>query len=383
MSVTDPLQQLQKLAGRMVHRLARLPVHHLLGRRPDRSPRVPGAAPGTVFERAGASPTRITAYRYDNDGARRLETSDPEQLAAARGDGSRLWIDVAGLADARAIQSLARLFGIHRLAVADAINTPQRPKAQRIGDQRLVITQIPHVDADTRTSELAQVALVIGEDFLISIREYPDDSLRPIVDRLQAADSRIREESVDYLAYALLDWITDSYFPVVESLSDQIGELEDRVTEESSGDLLAGIHAHRHSLILMSRVLWRNRDMVNSLLRSEEFFPNRLHVYLQDIHDHSIQLLDMVETIRELANSLVEIHLAVSGNRMNQVMKTLTIMASIFIPLTFLAGIYGMNFQHMPELAHPWAYPVLLGVMVAIAAGLVAWFWRRGWIGRD
>lgn len=383
MSVSDPLQQLQKLAGRMVGKLARLPVHHLLGWRPDRSPRVPGAAPGTVFERTGALPTRITAFRYTAEEATRLDSVDPEKLAAARDGSGRLWIDIAGLADVRTILKLARLFGIHRLAVADAINTPQRPKAQRIGDQRLVITQMPHLDSETHTSELAQVALVFGSDFLISIREYPDDSLRPIIERLRAEDSRIRGETVDYLAYALLDWVTDSYFPVVESLSGQIGDLEDRVMEETGGSLLTHIHSHRHSLILMSRVLWRNRDMVNSLLRSEEYFPARLHVYLQDLHDHSIQLLDMVETIRELANSLVEIHLAISGNRMNQIMKTLTIMASIFIPLTFLAGIYGMNFEVMPELAVPWAYPALLVVMAVIGIGLTVWFWRRGWIGRD
>ncbi len=377
MPMTDPLQSIYRLASQ----LAELPVHHLFGRGPRRQPHLPGAPPGTLFVDEEAKPTRISAWRYDEHGIEKLTDTSPQGLVEARRSDTQLWIDVAGLADTRTIQTLNRLLSVHHLATADVVNVPQRPKIQRIGEHRLIIGQIAHLEPESQNLGLGQIAIILGPDYLITYRQIPGDLFRPIMERFAQPDSRLRRERVDYLAWAILDLLTDSFFPIVESLSDQIDALEEVALDAGGGRLIARIHNHRRLLILLSRILWRNRDMIHSLMRNEGFMAAELKPFLYDLQDHAAQLLDMVETVRELANSLVEIHLAFSSYRMNEIMKTLTVMASIFIPLTFLAGLYGMNFEHMPELAWPWAYPAVLGLMAGVAIGLLFWFRRRGWIG--
>lgn len=374
------MQELQHLSRRLLAELGSLPLHHLLGWRADSRPREPGASPGTLFLATTAPPTRIRATRCGAGAPERLETDDPAELATMLDGRGWLWVDVTGFGDAVLLRSLAEHFRIHPLVLADAVNTPQRAKAERYADQRLIITHLPQLDQETGEPSLGQLTLMLGEGFLVTLREHPGDQFAPLYERLETPGSRLSGNSPDYLAYAVLDLATDSFFPAVESLSEQIADIEEEVMNGNAGDLLVRMHIQRRGLILLGRILRRHRDMIAQLLRSDELFAPDLNLYLRDVHDHSLQLLDMVETGRELAASLVEIHLSAINNRLNQVMKTLTIIASIFIPLTFLAGIYGMNFEFMPELAWPWAYPAVLGLMFIVAVGLVLWFYRRGWI---
>jgi magnesium transporter len=238
--------------------------------------------------------------------------------------------------------------------------------------------------ADALAVDLEQVTMVLGPTWVVTFQERPGDVFDPIRHRLRQRLGALRAAGPDYLAYALVDAIVDGFFPVLERLGDQMQELEERVLTTTDRRNLRDIHATRRLFIQLHKVLWGQRDALSAMLRDDASpFGRSVHVFLRDTYDHSVQLLDLVETSRDLAAAILEIHLSTVNNRMNEVMKTLTVMASIFIPLTFLAGVYGMNFRYMPELAWRWAYPSFWLAMLGIAALLLLWFRRRGWLSRD
>ncbi|MCA9502094.1 MAG: magnesium/cobalt transporter CorA [Myxococcales bacterium] len=341
-----------------------------------------GATPGEMVVPMDAPPPEI---RYLHFARERLEeglVADPKELARliAQPDGVT-WIDVAGFGDRGVLESIAAVLAIHPLAMADVVHVPQRPKAELHDDRLLVVTQMARV-ALSGEVDIEQVSFVLGPGWVASFQERPGDVFDPIRARIRTPATRIRESKADYLLYSLVDAVIDGFFPVVEALGGVIEELEEEVLQSTSPASLARIHATRRTLLTLHRLQWRQRDAVNSMLRDEDLpLSPAVKPYLRDAHDHAFQTLDAIETYRDMVVGLMDLHLSAASHRMNEVMKTLTIVATIFIPLTFLAGVYGMNFDHMPELHWRWGYPAAWLSMIGIGAGLVWWFRRRGWLG--
>ncbi len=379
MSASNSFQRLQELSRHFLGTIVGTPIHHLFGRPGGSMDRTPGAGPGTLFVDPDAADTSIRAWRIDGEVVEELNT-DPGSLAALHAGGSRLWVDIAGFSDGETIRGLAEAFGIHPVTLADLVNVERHTKVDSDPNQATIIMQVLHLTPDNRQPGLAQLGFLLRDRLLLTFHETPGALFEPVVSRLGRPTSRLRTQPMDYLLCALLDVAVESGFPVIETLADRVDELEDEVISGQARVVLPEVHRQRRALIALGRLFWRQRDLLARLLRDEEVIRQETHIFLRDVHDRTVQLLEMAETTRELAASLMEIHLSISSNRSNQIMQTLTIMAGIFIPLTFIAGVYGMNFEYMPELAWPWAYPAVLGLMLAVSLGLLAWFRSRGWL---
>jgi magnesium transporter len=294
------------------------------------------------------------------------------------------WINVDGLGDAKTIKRLGELFNLHTLALEDVVNVHQRAKVEDYGSQLFVVVRMPR---GTERVETEQLSLFLGENFVITFQDLPGDCLDPVRQRIRKSSGRTRKENADYLAYALIDAVVDSYFPIVERIADRLDGLEDQITAHQSPEQNAIIHQLRNELLLLRRAIRPHRDAVNELVRDEHpLVRDETRVFLRDCYDHTSQLVDLLEVYREMAASLRDYYLSIVSNRMNDIMKVLTIIATIFIPLSFIAGLYGMNFDtdlpgNMPELGWPYGYMVALSLMLAVAIGLIVFFRRRGWIG--
>lgn len=352
--------------------------------RPLRTRRGPpqGAVPGAIVVPHDAPEPTIRVMRWDRDALEELTPSDVSELGALVAVPDRtVWVDVEGFGDQDTLEAIGEVLGIHPLAMADVVHVPQRPKAELHDSRLLVIAQMARV-TEAGGVDIEQVGLVLGPGFVVSFQERPGDVFDPVRARLRAETSRIRQADADYLLYTLIDAVIDGYFPVVDALGGVIEALEEEVVEDPSRASLARIHATRRTLLTLHRVQWRQRDAVNALLRDEDLpLSEAVKPYLRDTHDHAFQTLDAIETYRDMVVGLMDLHLSSASHRMNEVMKTLTIVATIFIPLTFVAGVYGMNFHYMPELRWHWGYPAFWASMVTLAGGLLLWFRRRGWVG--
>ena len=299
--------------------------------------------------------------------------------------GQVVWIDVQGLADIELIEKLGQCFGLHPLVVSDLVHTGQRPKTEIHDDYILVILREPR-SGPPFDSE--QIAIVIGDKFVLTFQERHGDLFDPIRRRMDEGSKRMREFGASYLAYALIDTIVDEYFPILEGYGELTEKLEHQVISQPQPHLITDIHVLKRELLDMRRALWSQREAVNLLLRDEsDLVPDGIKVYLRDCADHSFQLLDMIEVYREVSQGLVDLHLSSVANRMNEIMKVLTVIATIFIPMTFVAGLYGMNFDraspyNLPELGWTFGYLFALGIMAASTITMLIYFWRKGWIGR-
>ena len=346
----------------------------------------PGAAPGVLIVDPTAAATSITAIAYGPDRLEEIPTCPSARIASLRGSRAVLWVDISGLADHATITEVATAFGVHPLAVEDAVNTHQRPKAESYDGHVFVVFRMLTEESG---AEGEQVAMAIGRDFVLTFQERPGDCFEPVRERLRHGKGRVRQLGPDYLGYALIDAAVDSYFPYLETLGEEIEDLEDVVVKNPEPDHVERVHRVKRDLLSLRRAVWPMREMLNALLRDEhEEISATTRTYLRDAYDHAIQLMDMVETYREIATSLLDVYLSSQSARMNEIMKVLTIISTIFIPLGFIASLYGMNFDtdspwNMPELAWRFGYPAVLGLMAAIALGLLWSFYRRGWLRRD
>ena len=347
-----------------------------------RLPRRPpvGARPGTLHIPHDAPAPVLRACRFDTANLDELAIPDVAALRTVGEAGRTLWVDVQGLGDLEVIEALGSVFHLHPLVLEDLVHVPQRPKVDDYADHVLLVTRMIRIVDESLDVE--QVAIVLGEDFVLSVQERPGDVLDPVRHRLRTPGSKMRHSGPDYLAYAILDTIVDAYFPVMEDVGEALESLEDQVLSGSSIDVVSELAQARRVLTQLRRAMWPQRDALAKLLREPHpLLTADLRVYLRDTQDHTVQLVDLLESQRELVNGLMNTHLTVVSNRMNEVMKVLTIMASIFIPVTFLAGLYGMNFDYMPELHYRFAYPVLLLVMAVVTAIMLVYFRWRGWLG--
>lgn len=363
---------------------AQIPVDALrfLGRSSRRRRRPPaGASPGDMVVPEDAARPVIRVMAYGSDGLEERTLEDASQVKEVAAGAGTVWFDIEGFGDRAILEEVAGSLGIHPLAMADVVHVPQRPKAELYAERLLIVLQMARV-SEAGHVEIEQVSLVLGPNWVATFQESPGDVFDPVRARIRSGVTRIRTMGADYLAYALTDAVVDGYFPVVEALADVIDALEEEVVESPTRACLARIHATRRTLLTLHRVQWRQRDAISSLLRDVEFpFSETVRLYLRDAHDHAFQTLDAIETHRDMVVGLMDLHLSSASNRLNEVMKTLTIVATIFIPLTFLAGVYGMNFRYMPELQWRWGYPAVWAVMVVLGVGLLGWFRLRGWIG--
>ena len=341
-----------------------------------------GSRPGTLVidEQSHAPIVRVMAYGPDELEER--EVTDLEGVPAILAAHRVTWVDVQGLGDLTLISRLGELFGLHALALEDAVNVPQRPKSEAYERHHLYITRMTMLHSVTEEVDTEQVSIFLGENYVLTLQERYGDVFDPVRARVRAGIGPIRRTGPDYLAYALIDTVIDGYYPVLERMGEHLENLEEEALEHASKRTLRQIYDAKRQLLTIRRAVWPQREAVSSLIRDDSpLVSAEVRVFLRDCYDHAVQIIDVTETFRELAGNLLDLYMSSVGMRTNEVMKVLTVMASIFIPLTFLAGLYGMNFEHMPELSWPWAYPALLILMVVVGLGLVLLFRSRGWLG--
>ena len=342
-----------------------------------------GAPPGTLVPDDRASPTSIRMMVVEDNRVEHVENASIAQVRAALGSRKRVWVDVIGLADHELLSAVGELFSLDPLALEDITNTNQRPKVDTYESHALIVV---HMFDGTSVRSKEQFSILFDKRHVVTFQERPGDCLEPVRKRLQGANGRIRKRGAPYLVYALLDTILDAYFPILEKIGEEIEELEDRITQDPRPEDVGRLHEIKRELLVVKRALWPSREMLSAMSREElGLIPADVQHYLRDTYDHAIQLIDLVETYRELATGLLDLYLSSVSTRMNEVMKVLTIISTIFIPLGFLAGVWGMNFHavspwNMPELGWRYGYPLALVVMAVIAGGLLYLFRRKKWL---
>lgn len=343
-----------------------------------------GAPPGTVTVDAESPVPRIRLTAYGPDEVVEREIAQPGELEGLVGKRPVTWINVDGLGSAETIKEIGRIFDLHPLMLEDIAHVHQRPKQEVYGERLFIVVRMVSGNEHLETE---QVSLVLGPRFLITFQEREGDCLDPVRQRIRAGVGRVRSAGADYLAYALIDAIIDGYFPVLEAYGERVEKLQEEVLLEPDERTVSKVQELKHDLMAFRRVTWPLRDTLAALLREETpLIEEETRAYLRDCYDHVIQVIDMIETHREVAAGLMDVYLSSVSNRMNEVMKVLTIIATIFIPLTFIAGIYGMNFNpeasrwNMPELNWPWGYPATLAAMALVAVLMVVYFKRKRWL---
>jgi magnesium transporter len=348
----------------------------------------PGTAPGTlrpIEGAAAAGPVRITVIDYGPDHLDEKVVTRFEELLPYRDSPTTTWINIEGLQDLALLESLGLHFGVHSLTLEDVLNCGQRPKLEDYGTYHFMVMK--SLSLKDGALELEQISFILGKNYILTIQELPGDSFEAVRQRIRRGKGLIRKAGADYLLYALVDALIDEFFPVLERYGEQIEELEDEVILQPSPEVLHRIHAVKRDLLVLRRTAWPERDTINAFSREESsLISDETKVFIRDCYDHIIQVIDIVETYRDLSSGLQEAYLSSISLRMNEIMKVLTIISTIFIPLTFIAGIYGMNFNpdasplNMPELNWYWGYPFSLAIMAIVATGLIIFFRRKGWL---
>lgn len=346
--------------------------------RPFRRRTPPGASPGTVVSEPTAPPTEIRVIAYGPEQILEEDVDRPARLSEYVGRYPVTWVNVEGLRDAGTIQEIGRIFGLHPLALEDVVNVHQRAKVEEFSDHLFIVARMVWPDEQL---ESEQISIFLGQNYVVTFQEgRPGDCLEPVRERLRAARGHHRSLGADYLAYSILDATVDGYFPVVERFGDRLDEIDDEITARPEPAVIAELHRLRGDLLLLRRYVWPHREAVGVLLReSTRQISSETKIYLRDVYDHAVQIIDVVEVYREICADLREFYFSTLSHRTNETMKTLTVIATIFMPLSFVAGVYGMNFARMPELEWRYGYPFALGLMGTVAVGLLVYIWRRGW----
>lgn len=363
-----------------------LPSIHLKKRR---SYKKPGSPPGTI-EHIGErhmDEIKITVHDYDDTKLQEISVKQIQKVKPYLDTPTNTWIKVRGLHDTAKLKTIWDFFDLHPLIQEDIVNTSQRPKIDIYDNCVFFVLRMLTYSEEEQKIKTEQISIVLGQNYVLSFQETDTDYFKPILDRLTIEGSRIRRKSTDYLTYALIDAVVDHYFHIIEHLADGIEELEDELLQEPEDDLLKQIHKIRREIIYFRKSVWPLRDALNTAIRDESgFIGDDTKIYLRDVYDHMIQVIDNIENYRDMILGLHDMYMSQVSNRMNEVMKVLTIIATIFMPLTFIAGIYGMNFNpekspyNMPELEWYYGYPASLAVMAVIALIMVVYFKRKGWL---
>ncbi|MEA1925215.1 MAG: magnesium/cobalt transporter CorA [Candidatus Altiarchaeota archaeon] len=342
-----------------------------------------GLPPGTlvhVGERR-EDEIRITLLDYDKGNLEEKKVMDIEECSLLKDKPTVSWINIDGIHHVDVIEKLGEKFSLHPLLLEDILNTDQRPKIEDFDDYLFIVLKMLFYDKKEREFRSEQVSMILGPNYVISLQESIGDVFDPVRERIRNGKGRIRCKGPDYLAYSLIDSIVDGYFLILEVLGEEIEDLEDELIHEPDQDTLGQIHRLKRELVLLRRSVWPLREAVNKLEREPSpLIDESTRIYLRDVYDHVIQVIDSIENYREMISGMLDIYLSSVSNRMNEVMKVLTIISTIFIPLTFITGVYGMNFKHMPELGWQYGYPIVWAIMFLTAFSMFLYFRRKRWL---
>jgi magnesium transporter len=353
-------------------------LRKLLKKRSHKSGMLPGSL--VHIGEVRKAETRTEVITYDPEG---VKTEHPDLEASCLlplRDPSVTWVNVEGIGQLTLLKKLGDCFGLHPLVLEDIANTEQRPKAEEYDKYLFVVLKVLTPVATGVQCE--QVSFILGVNWLLTFQEgLEGDPFGPVRERLKNGQGRLRNQGADFLAYSLMDVIVDNYFLVLEQVAESIEAIEEELMRTPSQRTLAEIYRLKRELLFIHKAIWPLREVVSSMLRRESpLVKEQTRIYLRDIYDHTVQVIETLETLRDMLSGMLDIYLSSVSNRLNGIMKVLTIIATIFMPLTFIAGLYGMNFKHMPELESPWGYPAVLLLMVAVTVGMLVFFRRKSWI---
>lgn len=324
---------------------------------------------------------KISLMNYDSENLLEKQLPAIEESFPYRDTPPVSWINVDGLHEIDVIEKIGAHFGIHPLVLEDIVNTGQRTKAEEFKNYIFIVFKMLVFDETVDHISAEQVSLILGPHFLLSFQEKEGDVFDLVRERVRKDRGRIRKSDCDYLAYALIDAVVDHYYVILERLSDKIEHLEDQLLDSTLPGMLEEIHHLRREMIFLRKQVWPLREILNSLIKDpSDLIRETTRIFLRDVYDHTIQVIDTIESFRDVLSGLSDLYQSTVSNRMNEVMKVLTIIATIFIPLSFIAGVYGMNFEWMPELKWHWAYPALWVLLIAIFSAMIIWFKRRKWL---
>jgi magnesium transporter len=351
-------------------------------RRRNKKRRAIGVAPGTLTIDPESPAPILSAMGYTQEALQEVPVTAPSQLPALKREWPCLWLNVHGLGDAKVLEEIGRIFGLHPLCLEDIVNVRQRAKVEEYEGYRFIVLRVVALGPPLQHS---QVSLIAGQGFVLTFFERNEDPFHPLRERLRKNSVRIRQGGANYLAYSLIDCLIDQYFPILEGLGERVEELQDEALMRPTHETVGRINEMKRDLLDLRRAIWPLRDELSALMRADAFAGTETATYLRDAHDHAIVLIDLLESLREISGSLMDLYLSSMSNRMNEVMKLLTIISTIFIPMTFIAGVYGMNFNtsaspwNMPELDAYWGYPLAMLTMVLTGLGFAWLVWRKGW----
>ena len=342
-----------------------------------------GLPPGTLVH-IGEKKTDKTTIEYidfDKEDLQERTVERIEDCFLLKEKPTVSWINITGLHDVSVIEKIGQHFDIHPLVLEDILHTDQRPKYEDFENYISVILKMLRYDEEHKEIIAEQVSLILIDSCVLSFQEFEGDVFHSIRDRIRTGKGRIRKMGSDYLLYALIDAIVDYYFVILEKIGGKIEELEDEVVENPTPKIVHNIHELKRDMIFLRKSIWPLREVINNLYKNEHrLIKKTTGVFLRDVYDHTIQIIDTIETYRDMVSGLLEIYMSSVSNKMNEVMKVLTIFAAIFIPLTFIVGVYGMNFHYMPELSIPWAYPLVWIVMISLSILLLLFFRHKNWL---
>lgn len=343
-----------------------------------------GLPPGTIVHigKETGDAAVVTAIRYNATGSEVQRLGRLKQTPVFPDDGRVTWLNIDGISDVQTLERIGELFGIHRLCLEDIAHTNQRPKVEDFGDFIYIVARMLTTaetdDGDQLASE--QISIILKGNIVLTFQETEGDIFDTVRERIRAGKGRVREMGADYLVYVLLDTIVDHYFTVLESIGEHLELLEDEVVESPGVATLEKIHSEKRDMIYLRRSVWPLREVIQSMQRMEDRMNREVQLYLRDLYDHSVRVVETIETYRDLLAGLLDVYLSSINNRMNAVMKALTVIATIFLPLTFITGIYGMNFLYMPPRDTHWGFFASLGVMVLVAVSLLSYFRYKRWL---
>jgi magnesium transporter len=342
-----------------------------------------GLTPGTLVHigKKKIEKARIRIIDYDESQFEEKEIKKIEECFPFKDKPTVTWINIDGLHQVDIIEKIGKCFDVHPLVLEDIVNTGQRPKMEDFDNYIFVVLKMLYWDEEKSEVIAEQVSLILGSNFVVSFQERVGDVFEPVRERIRSAKGRIRKMGADYLAYALLDAVVDRYFIILEKLGEKIESMEEELVANPTPETLQTIHTLKREMIFLRKSVWPLREVISGVERGEsDLIREATHIFLRDVYDHTIQVIETIETFRDMVSGMLDIYLSSVSNRMNAVMKVLTIIATIFIPLTFIAGIYGMNFKFMPELEWRWAYFGVLAIMAVIVVFMIIYFKNKRWI---
>jgi magnesium transporter len=342
-----------------------------------------GLPPGTLVHvgQRNTGRVKISVIDYDGSDIKERVLDSPEEAFPFFGSPTVTWINVDGIHELEIIEKIGRHFRLHPLTLEDIVFTNQRAKFESFDSYIYILLKMVYLDSKKEKMQTEQVSLILGENYVLSFQEKEGDVFDPVRERIRTAKGRVRKMGPDYLAYSLLDAVVDNYFQILEHLGEKVEVVEEGLVGDPSPECLRGIQGIKKDMLYLRKSVWPLREVISSFHKDESILvKGPTIVYIRDLYDHTIQVIDTIETLRDMASGMLDIYLSSISNRMNEVMKVLTIIATIFIPLTFIAGVYGMNFHRMPELNWPYGYAFAWGIMLAIALTMLFYFKRKKWL---